>query len=77
MHYKETEYGFEYGDAKIQRFFSDDKKGWVTIGLNTSKVEMQIYITRTGKVRIHSKEGEWFPKDKAMRNILEGKKRSE
>jgi len=65
MHYKETQFGFEWGNAKISRFFNDDKKGWVTIGLETSKhnrdknFEIQIYITKTGKVRIHDKRGEW------------------
>lgn len=60
MHYKETEYGFEWGAATIERFFSDEKKGWVTLGLKTKKYPegIQIYITKTGKVRIFSK-GEW------------------
>jgi hypothetical protein len=52
-HYKETRFGFEYGAAEIQRYFSDDKKGWVIIGLKTKKKDIQIYITKTGKVRIH------------------------
>lgn len=65
MHYKETKYGFEYGDAKVTRMFSDEKKGWVTLGVESSKYSgnnaLQIYVTKTGKIRIHSKEGEWFP----------------
>ena len=36
-HYKETQYGFEYGSAKVSRLFSDEKKGWVTIGVTTPK----------------------------------------
>lgn len=65
MHYKETQFGFEWGDAKVSRFFDDDKKGWVIIGLETTKhsrdknFEIQIYITKTGKVRIYDKRGEW------------------
>jgi hypothetical protein len=65
LHYKETEYGFEWGNAKIQRMFSDDKKGWVTLTLETSKHKghqaLQIYITKTGKVRIFGGAGtrEW------------------
>jgi hypothetical protein len=63
MHYKETQYGFEYGAARIQRICSDEKKGWVTIGVETPKYKghdtIQVYITRTGKVRIFSKDGEW------------------
>ena len=64
MHYKETKYGFEYGAAKITRMFSDEKAGWVTIGIETNKYPhgIQIYVTKTGKVRIHSEGNEWFPK---------------
>jgi ribosomal protein S18 len=66
MHYKETEYGFEYGSAKVTRMFSDEKKGWVTIGIETPKYKghecLQVYITKTGKIRIFGKEGEWEPK---------------
>jgi len=65
MHYKETEYGFEYGDAKVTRLFSDERKGWVTLGIESSKYSgynmIQIYITKTGKIRIFSSEGEWLP----------------
>lgn len=61
MHYRETQYGFEYGNAKVTRLFSDEKKEWVTIGIDTDKQYIQVYVTKTGKLRIHSKEGEWFP----------------
>jgi len=57
MHFKETTYGFNWGSAKIERFFSDEKRGWVTIGISTPKHELQIYVTKTGKVRIHNKLG--------------------
>lgn len=62
MHYQETKYGFEWGAAKIERCFSDDKKGWVTMLLITPKHPngMQIYITKTGKVRIHDGDKEWL-----------------
>lgn len=67
IHYKETKYGFEFGNATIQRLMSDDKKGWVTIGIGSSKYppgkEVQIYVTKTGKIRIFS-DGEWFKGDK-------------
>jgi len=61
MHYKETQYGFEYGAAKVERIFSDEKKGCVTLGIKTPKHKhgLQIYVTKTGKVRIHSEGGEW------------------
>ena len=63
MHYQETQYGFDYGSAKVTRVFSDEKKGWITLGLETSKHvghdALQIYVTKTGKVRIHDSRGEW------------------
>ena len=35
IHYRETEYGFEYGNAIVTRLFSDIKKGWITIGIES------------------------------------------
>lgn len=64
VHYRETQYGFEWGAARIERLFKDDKKGWVTFGILTAKESIQVYITKTGKVRIHS-HGEWTPPKKA------------
>jgi len=63
MHYLETEFGFEYGSAKVTRLFSDEERGWVTIGVATPKHEraIQVYVTKTGKVRIHDDRGEWTP----------------
>lgn len=59
---KELKYGFKYGDATIERHISDEKKGWVVLGLETTKQKLQIYVTNTGKVRIHDKDGkEWLP----------------
>jgi hypothetical protein len=59
INYKETTYGFEYGCAEITRLFSDEQKGWVTLEVKTPKEDIQIYITKTGKVRIHSEGKEW------------------
>ena len=59
MHYQETKYGFEYGAAKVQRIFSDEKAGWITIGVDTPKQSIQVYVTKTGKIRVHSADGEW------------------
>jgi hypothetical protein len=63
-----TEFGFEWGAAKVTRLFSDDRRGWVTVGLETPKLQghdaLQIYVTRTGKVRIYGPTGEWKPKVK-------------
>ena len=63
MHYAEAKYGFEYGSAKVTRFASDDSRGWVIIGLETPKYQsgIQVYVTKTGKVRIYDERGEWTP----------------
>lgn len=57
-HYKETIHGFEYGAAKINRMCSDEKKGWVSISVSTPRDQVQIYVTKTGKVRVWNKNGE-------------------
>ena len=53
VHYKENEYGFEYGAMKVERLMSDDKKGWVILGVSSTKSKLQIYVTKTGKIRVH------------------------
>lgn len=59
-HYQETPYGFEWGCAKLSRGFSEPKKGTVTFILRTPKEDLQIYVTATGKVRVHDQRGkEW------------------
>ena len=61
VHFAVTQYGFEYGNAKIERLMSDERRGWVIVQLKTDKADIQIYITRTGKVRVLSCGGkEWF-----------------
>ena len=58
VHFAQTEYGFEYGSAKIERLLNDN--GRVVIGIETPRVAgMQIAVTRTGKVRIFDSRGEW------------------
>jgi len=62
MHCQITDYGFEYGAAKIERIASDDKRGWVYVGITTPKYPyFHVYITKTGKVRIFDQRGEWTP----------------
>jgi len=65
MKAKRIEHGIEWGSSKMTLLFDDDKKQWVTWGLETPKHSgchaLQIYVTKTGKVRIHDKRGEWTP----------------
>lgn len=64
IHYEETQYGFNYGAAKVTRMFSDAKRGWVTLGVETPKHKspIQVYVTKTGKVRVFADGVEWKPK---------------
>jgi S-adenosylhomocysteine hydrolase len=52
MNFEEIQYGFQWGPAKIERHISDEKKGFVVMGLKTAKTDLQIYVTKTGKVRV-------------------------
>lgn len=60
---KTIEFGFEFGPVEITRACADDKKGWVLLMLKTKKHPngIQVYVTKTGKVRVHSEKGEWLP----------------
>ena len=51
--YEATPYGFVWGALDVVRIASDAKKGWVVIGLDTKKTKVQVYATKTGKVRIY------------------------
>ncbi len=62
-YFAETQYGFDWGAAKVARCCSDPNKGWVTLQLETPKHYLQIYVTRTGKVRIYDARGEWKPQN--------------
>lgn len=61
--FSEIPCGFIFGAAKVQRYFSDRHRGWITISIETPKFkagkEIQIYVTKTGKVIIHDSRGEW------------------
>ena len=56
-----TEFGFKFGDALVERVHKDKDKGWTIISIKTSRKnqELQVYVTKTGKVRVfkyHVKE---------------------
>lgn len=61
IHYKKTKFGFEYGNAKVTRLHHSDKQGWAIIQIESSKYNLQVYVTKTGKIRIHDGrgKGEW------------------
>ena len=72
LHFAETKYGFDYGAAKVTRCCSDEKKGWVVIRVETPRMGLEIYVTKTGKVRVYDydKKLELLPpvKKKGNRN---------
>lgn len=53
IHYKDIPYGFEYGSAEVTRICSDKKRGWVVVQVDTPKNNVQVYVTKTGKVRVY------------------------
>lgn len=61
VHCAETQYGFEYGAARVERWHSDEKQGWVYMAVTSPKQQLHIYVTKTGKIRVYkykvNKEG--------------------
>jgi len=37
MHFKDTDFGFEWEDARVTRHVQDEKKGIVLLGIRTRK----------------------------------------
>ena len=56
-HYRQTNYGFEYGAAKVSRVCSDYKKGWVVLEISTPRALVQVYVTRTGMIKTYKVSG--------------------
>ena len=71
--YDERAYGFQCGAALVERVGSCDRRGWVVLTLATPKHagidRLQIYVTKTGKIRISDARGEW----KAPKAVGKGK----
>lgn len=61
----DTQYGFEWGPARVVRLFDGGKEGWVVLGIETPRHNghntVQVYVTKTGKVRVFDSRGEWRP----------------
>lgn len=65
IRFSDTPFGFEWGAADFSRCIHDSAKGWVIVLLKTPrhKEGIQLYITKTGKVRVFGSDGkEWLPK---------------
>lgn len=50
LKFQETQFGFEWGPVKIERHISHN--GMVVLGVKTNKVDMDLYVTKAGKVSI-------------------------
>ncbi len=46
-----TEFGFKYGSAEVTRIASDPQRGCVVIEIKSPKKWIQVYVTKTGKMR--------------------------
>lgn len=51
--YRDTDYGFDYGSAKVTRIASNEDLGWVVVEIETPKTRVQVYATKTGQVRLY------------------------
>lgn len=49
-HYKEVDYGFEWGSAKFTRTVSE--RGWVLMEVSTPRTSINIYVTRSGMIKV-------------------------
>lgn len=47
-----TEYGFQFGSALVERCMSVGK-GAVVVTVKTPKHKLDVYVTKTGKMRIY------------------------
>lgn len=50
-----TQYGFKWGALTVERYCSDEQKGWVYMGVRSPKQHIEIYCTKTGKIRVYRK----------------------
>lgn len=54
MRSEDTQYGFIYGPATVERSASDETKEWVYITIHSPKPNQKVavYVTKTGKTRV-------------------------
>ena len=58
-----TRYGMKWGGVELTRLCSHYKLGWVVLEVKTKKDSFQVYVTKTGKMRLYGKNGEIKIKD--------------
>lgn len=54
MNASNTQFGFEFGPATVERIISQ-RKGWVLIDVRSPKPKetVEVYMTKTGKTRVY------------------------
>ena len=58
--YAETRYGFKWGGGEFRRVCDRKSDGSTVTQLRTDRTALDIYVTRTGKVRVFTHDGgEW------------------
>lgn len=68
MNSETTQYGFKWGSATIERLCSDEKKGWVYLAVSSPKAIIELYVTKSGKIRVYEKKrkGVWAAAPKEL-----------
>lgn len=59
-----TENGFDFGNASVAAVCSDEARGWVVVSITTNKSRIEVYVTKTGKLRVHKDNTELLPSPK-------------
>lgn len=57
MKYQVTNHGVQFGPALVEALCSDDAKGWILLRLKTGKTTIEVYVTKTGKIRFYQPNG--------------------
>ena len=66
MNVEPTQYGFKWGSAEVERMMSDEKGGWVYLGVRSPKQVVYVYVTRTGKIRVYKAKHKGHLVDRAV-----------
>ena len=53
MRFEQTQYGFNWGSAEVERMMSDEDKGWVYLGVKSPRWAVNVYVTKSGKIRVY------------------------
>lgn len=66
---KTLAFGFQYGAAQIERMHFHELTGAVTLSVKTPRGDWQIYVTRTGMLRVFNHKHEELLVQKQMPEV--------